>query len=133
LLSDRRSSYGGLVVQGDNRRDAQTYTLSSDCNYYQKEQLRVIKLRQDKSFLTTPQPVTIEDRFNKVTYDSSTMAAPTWLSGFPVTGLLGFPEGCIAYSAFLEFGDGWATIKNPSQKTAQESYWVVQFKVKVLI
>lgn len=101
--TDGRSLTGALNVNGQNFKP--TYQIQASCTVVevQLQLLEVLVLAQ----VSTGVPISLVDRYQKVTLLPGALSSPNWINGSPVTGSLGYLEGYAAYNVWVDLDDNY--------------------------
>lgn len=101
--SDGRSLTGSIRLQGGGFKPPNEWEISAIGNKPMRDLLEILLLTQQ----TSTTPISLIDEYERALFLDGASNPINWLSGYPVTGPLGYPEGFAAYNVHLDVGSDW--------------------------
>lgn len=104
--SEGRSLTGGIRIKGAGYKPPEEWQINAVVTRTMVALFEVLLATQNGAAV----PLSLVDEFEKTTYISPYMNVPAWLTGSPVTGALGYPEGYAAYNVWVDVDQGYKTM-----------------------
>jgi hypothetical protein len=115
--SDGRSLTGSIRIQGGHYKPPEEWQLAGIFTKTMKDLFEALLAVQN----STATPVSLIDQFEPAIYVTGSMNEPNWLSGYPITGELGYPEGFAAYNVWLNVDANYKTFLSSDRYLVQFS------------
>jgi hypothetical protein len=103
--SDGRSLTGSIKIQGGHYKPPEEWQIAGIFSKTMKDLFEALLAVQNSTAI----PISLVDQFEPTIYVAGSMNEPSWLSGFPITGEAGYPEGFAAYNVWLDVDANYKT------------------------
>lgn len=113
--SEGRSLTGGVRVTGAGYRPPQQWQISAVVSRQMITLFEALLATQNSSSI----PPTLVDEFEQAIHVVGATNEPAWLTGYPVTNTLGYPEGFAAYNVWLDVDADYKTFQSSDRYLLQ--------------